>query len=251
MKSLNKALDILEIFLDINGTEIRLSELAKLSGLNKATVYHIVSALVDRGYMSQTERRGKYVLGAKFLNFSTIIRQKEKIKDIAMPHLIKLNQLTKEAVALFTSLDGERVVFVEGIHSKYPLKIIPDLGSMVPSYCTGIGKIFLARKTERELEEYFHNTDIRAYTPNTITDLNHLKSHLTTVAKEGVAYDDEELCLGSRQVAAGIRDAEERLVAGIGVFGPSVRLTRARLKEITPDVKHCAMAISIDLGYRG
>ena len=249
MKSLNKALDILEVLVDLGGSEIRLSELAQLSGLHKATVSRIVSALVKRGYMSQVERRGKYILGTKFLNFSAVIKQKNQIKDMAMPHLVKLNQLIKESVALF-SLDEEKAIFVEEVHSKYHLRLPPDAGPMPPLYCTSIGKILLAGKTARELEEYFHNTDIRAYTPNTITDPNRLKSQLKTVAEEGVAYDDEELYTGFRSVAAGIRDAEERLVAGIGVEGPSVRLTRARMKEIAPDVKHCTMEISIDLGYR-
>jgi DNA-binding IclR family transcriptional regulator len=166
-----------------------------------------------------------------------------------MPHLVKLNQLIKESVALF-SLDGEKAIFVEEVHSKHPLRLPSDTSAMPPLYCTAIGKILLASKAARELEEYFHNTDMRAYTPNTITDPSRLKSHLMTVAKEGVAYDDEELYPGFRSVAVGIRDAEERLVAGIGVQGPSVRLTRAIMKEITPDVKHCAMEISMDLGHR-
>lgn len=250
MKSLNKALDVLEIFLDVAGTEMRLSELAQLTGLNKATVSRIVAALVKRGYMNQVERRGKYVLGTKFLNFSAVIKQRNKIRDIAMPHLGKLNQLVEESVALF-SLDGGRAVFVEEVHTKYPLRIVPDPTSAVPIYCTAIGKIFLADKTAQDLEEYLQHTDIRAYTPNTITDLNRFKSHLRTVAKEGVAYDDEEFYSGLRMVAAGIRDTEEKLVAGIGVMGPSVRLTVARMKEIAPDVKHCAMEISMDMGYRG
>ncbi len=249
MKSLNKALDILEVLLNLGGSEIRLSELAQLSGLNKATVSRIVSALVKRGYMNQVERRGKYVLGAKFLSFSTIIKQKNRIKDVAMPHLIKINRLVGEAVALF-SFDGERAIFVEEVHSKHPFRITPDPSSSVPLYCTGIGKLLLASKTAQELEEYFNNTNIRAYTPNTITEPKDLKSHLMTVAKEGVAYDDEEFHIGYRMVAAGIRDADERLTAGIGVIGPAARLTLSRIKEIAPYVKYCAMEISMDLGYR-
>ncbi len=249
MKSLNKALDVLEILLNLGGSEIRLSELAQMTGLNKATVSRIVSALVKRGYMHQVERRGKYVLGTKFLDFSAVIKQKNRIKDVAMPHLIKLNRLVEEAAALF-SFDGERAIFVEEVHSKHPLKITPDPTSSVPLYCTGVGKILLASKTAQELEKYFNNTDIRAFTPNTITEFNHLKSHLMTVAKEGVAYDDEEFSPGYRMVAAGIRDAGERLIGGIGVMGPAARLTPSKMKEIAPYVKYCAMEISMDLGYR-
>lgn len=248
MKSLNKVLDILEVFLNIGNTEIRLSELAKLSHLNKATVYHIVSVLVDRGYLTQMERRGKYSLGTKFLGFSTAIKRKSKIRDIALPHLTELNKSIREPVSVF-SWDGERMLFVDEVHSVYPLRISPDPGAILPLYCTAVGKIALSSMTEKELEDYYHNTQITAHTHNTITDLDRLKEHLKIVSREGVAFDDEELFAGIKTIAAGIRDAEEKLVGCVGIMGRSVRLTKPRLKKIAPEVKHCAMEISLDLGY--
>ena len=60
MKSLHKALDILETFLEVGSGEIRLSEIAKITGIHKATVNRIASVFVARGYLNQLERRGKY-----------------------------------------------------------------------------------------------------------------------------------------------------------------------------------------------
>jgi len=248
MKSLNKVLDILEVFLNIGGAEIRLSELAKMSGLNKATVYHIISVLVDRGYLKQMERRGKYALGAKFLSFSAVIKQKNKIRDIALPHLVVLNKAVKESTSLFT-WDGEKVVFVDEVHSVYPIRISPEPGALIPLYCTSVGKVALATKTNEELEEYLSNLKINVYTPHTITDLKILKEQINTIAGEGIAFDDEEMLTGVRTVAVGIRDAEEKLVGCVGIMGPSSRLTKSRLKKIATEIKHCAMEISLDLGY--
>lgn len=249
MKSLEKALRVLEVFLDTGDREVRLSDLARLSGLNIATVSRIVSVFVKLGYMNQLEKRGRYVLGTKFLNFSAIIKQRNKIRDIAMPHLIKLNKSVGESVTLL-NWDGNKLVFIDEVYSRHPLRITPDPSTALPLYCTGVGKIVLADMTDTELEEYFHNADIQAYTPNTVTKLADLKACLKKIAREGVAYDDEELYLGVRCVGAGIRDAEDEIVACVGVSGPSVRLTRERMMEIAPDVKKCAMQISIDLGYQ-
>ena len=69
------------------------------------------------------------------------------------------------------------------------------------------------------------------------------------MAKEGVAYDDEDQFLGIRNVAAGIRNADGKVIAAVGVIGPSVRMTRARMREIAPQVKLCATEISRALGY--
>ena len=150
-----------------------------------------------------------------------------------------------------TSTHSKQATIVERIDAGHPLKIIPDDGPVTPLYCTGIGKILLASMTEPEIEEYFDKTDIKAHTPNTITDLNLLKKHLMMVSKDGFAYDDEELYPGVRNVASGIRDAEGKIVSCVSVLGPSVRLTRAKMTEIAPDVKRCAMEISKALGYRG
>jgi len=65
-----------------------------------------------------------------------------------------------------------------------------------------------------------------------------------------MAYDDGKLHPGFNSIAPVIRDAEKRLIAGIGVVGPSLRLTQAVMKEMAPDVKLCTMEISMDVGYR-
>ena len=249
MKSLNKVLDILEVFITSESSEIRLTELAKLTGLHKATVKRMVSVLVERGYLTQQEARGKYTLGTKFLNFSAVIKKRSRISNIARPHLISLNKIVKESVVLH-SYDGERIIFIEEVHSEYPLRIIPEPEKFAPHYCTAIGKLLLAVKTESELEKYFSETNIEKYTSNTITNLKKLKGHLILVARDGVAYDEEEWHPGVMAIAAGIRDEEERLIGCVNVLGPTVRLSKKRLLKLAPYVKQCAMKISLDLGYR-
>lgn len=247
MKSLNKVLDILETFLTSDSNTLRLTELSDLTGLHKATVNRIVSTLVKRGYLSQNEKRGKYSLGTKFLNYSSVIKRRIKIADLARPHLIRLNKIVKESATLFT-YDHERIIYIEEIHSKYPLRIISE-SAPPPLYCTAIGKLFLSDLTNNELEKHLNNTELKAFTKNTITDINVLKRHLISIAKEGTAYDDQEWLLGVRSVAVGIRDSEAKLIGAISVIGPSVRLSRENLIEIAPEVKYCAMKISLDLGY--
>ncbi len=249
MKSINKTLDILELF--INGEiEISLSDLADKSGLNKSTVSRITSTLVQRGYLVQKEKRGKYSLGMKFLDFSGIIKSRIKIRDVAIPHLIKLSQQVNESV-LLALWDGEATVLSETIHANYPLRVVPDEGTRVPLHSTGVGKIILANMTEEEFERYFKNRTLERYTPNTITDLNDLKKHIMLVKQEGLSFDDEEYFPGVRNVSAAIKNSDRKAIAAFGVIGPSVRLTRARISEIAPAVKNCALEISRELGYTG
>jgi DNA-binding IclR family transcriptional regulator len=249
MNSLEKLFRVLDIFLETGEYEIRLSELAGLSGLHIATVKRIVSALVADGYVDQVEKRGKYVLGNKFLIFAEIIKRKDRIRNIAMPYMIELSRQFDETISLF-NWDHGRFVFVDEVRTGHLPKISSDPRINIPLYCTSIGKVLLADMPEAALEKYFRDTSLRPYTANTITDTGLLKEQLAAVKREGVAVADEEWVLGVKEVAAAVRDDGGRIVAGVEVIGPKVRLSGERMREIAPYLKGYTLEISRSLGYQ-
>jgi DNA-binding IclR family transcriptional regulator len=248
MKTLNRALAILEVFLQVEEDGIRLSELARLSGLNKATANRIVSDLVKQGYLYQPKPRGKYHLGTKFLRFHQLIMQKSKLEQVAPPYLTKLAESVGDCV-LMSVLDDEQTLVTNVVDSDHVLRIALEVGVRIPLYCTGQGKALLAGMTEAELDQYISKVALERLTDNTITSPSELKLHLKTVVEEGVAYDDEDRFIGIRNVAVGIRNAAGKVFAAVGVIGPSVWMTRERMREIAPQVKECAAEISRALGY--
>lgn len=247
IKSVHKAFDLLELFLKMD-ENVNLAEITEKSGMDKSTVNRFLYTLVERGYLKQAGKRGKYSMGTRFLDFSSLIKTRLKIRDIALPHISKLATVVKENVILSVP-DGKYARHLELIPSQHILNIRPLDGARTPLYCTGVGKIFLASMSAAEIDSYFVNK-LEPLTPNTITRINTLKAQLINVADEGVAYDDEEEFEGVRNVAAAIMDSDGKVVAAIGVLGPSIRMTRSHLIEITPEVKRCALNISHDLGYK-
>jgi IclR family acetate operon transcriptional repressor len=174
--------------------------------------------------------------------------QKSKLRQVAPPHLTKLAESVKDCV-LLTILDREYALVSEVIDSQHVLRTALEVGTRIPLYCTGQGKAILAGMTQAELDEYLSKVTLKQFTENTITNVSELKRHLMMVAREGVAYEDEEQFVGIRNVAAGIKNADGKVIATVGVIGPSVRVTRARTREIAPQVKLCAVEISKALGY--
>jgi len=253
MKSLIKALNILELFWD-HQEEMSLADIAEASGLNKTTVYRIVSTLLKRGYLKQRGERGKYSLGTVFLEFSGIVKRRTIIRDVSFPYLIELSRLVKESV-LLAVWNGREGVFTETFHetshANGPLKVIPDEGITIPLHCTSAGKIILADMSEKDLDSYIESKQLKSYTPNTMVDINCLKDHLMIVRREGIAYDDEEYFLGVRGVASGLRNDEGEIAGAISVIGPSVRLTHAISRAMAMIVRSYALRISRELGYQG
>jgi len=250
MKSINKTLDVLEVFLTVKENKLRLLEIARLAGINKSTVNRIVSDLTKRDYLQQSGKRGKYSLGPKFAKFSQRMDKRMQFGVVSRPHMVRLSKAVRECV-LVTSLDGEEAIISEVIDSAHVLRVSPTIGANIPLYCTGQGKAILAYMKEPELEKYLRNVTLKKFTENTITSAAKLRAHLIKVARENAAYDDEEQYLGMRNVAAAIKDANNEVYASVGVLGPSVRLTMGKMKEMVLDIQKCALAISRDLGYTG
>jgi IclR family transcriptional regulator, KDG regulon repressor len=241
MKIVTKACQLLELFLD-HGDELSLEELARFSQLNKATTRRIAVALMENGFIKQTHKRGKYSLGMRFLDYSGLIKKNNRVMNAASPYLIKLSQTINESVGL-ALWDGMKAAVVQYFHANHLLKVVPDEGTRVSMYNSAIGKAILAQFKEDEIDRYLHEP-FQQFTPNTISSPAELKNHLRIVRKEGVAYDDEEFAEGVRSVGVVIKTRSGELVGAINIMGPSVRLSRERLREMVPLLKNCALDIS-------
>jgi len=247
MKLINKAFSILDLFLE-HGDELALEDLSRLSGLNKATVRRIAVSLIECGCLKQSQKRGKYSLGMRFLDFSGAIKRYKSIIPLATPHLIRLNQEVNETT--FMALwDGTKVVLCQSFHANHPLKVDPEEGAHLAMHCTSVGKAILAELEEKELETCLKG-QLKTFTPNTITDLNELKKHLKMVKQQGLAFDDEEFEPGVRGIGVALKSGKGSLIGGVGVIGPSVRLSWDRLREIIPSVQECSACISREMGWK-
>lgn len=252
MKSLAKTFDILDLFLKGNYT-LSVTEISKILNLNKTTVSRILSKLEKRGYLRQVEKRGKFVLGTIFLEFSGIVKSQLKLREVALPFLFELNRLVKESVIIAVWDRREDVItetFHETSYTESPLKVVPDEGISIPLFCTCLGKIILADMSEEELNDYFSNNTLKQRTPKTIVNIKAIKNQLVTIRKEAIAFDDEEYAIGVLGIASAIKDSAGKVVGSVGILAPSARRSHATMLELAPILKEYSYNISKQLGYK-
>jgi DNA-binding IclR family transcriptional regulator len=72
---------------------------------------------------------------------------------------------------------------------------------------------------------------------------------LAAIRREGIAEDDEENSLGVRCIAVPVRGHSGKVVAGLSISGPKVRLTPAHLKELKGALIQAGADLSAKLGY--
>jgi DNA-binding IclR family transcriptional regulator len=68
---------------------------------------------------------------------------------------------------------------------------------------------------------------------------------------KGYTIELEENEAGIRTVAAPIRDARERIVAGVSVASTIPYMSKERMQTLVPAVVACAQSISSELGFTG
>ena len=247
MKSLNKALDIIDAVSKLGSAKIR--DISSMTGFPSTTVHRIAATLVKRQYFSQDPVTKNYSLSLRFLELGTKVQQQLDLPTIARPHLQKLMSETGESANL-AIWDGDSVVYLDQVQSnKSMLKIFTQRGTRVPLYSTGVGKMFLSQWSRTELDSYLNRTQLTPHTPNTLVSRSKILKELDRISTRGFSVDNEEMEAGVRCVAALVFDHRQQMVAAISISGAAMRITPERIENIGKKVKQCALDISRDLGF--
>lgn len=228
MKNGNSSIQVLDRAMALVGVLARspgpvsLTRLASESGLHTASAHRILGALMVHGLIEKTGA-GEYDLGVRWLEIGNRLRARLNIRQVAMPYMQKLAELTGETVNLIVRR-GDEAVYVERVSGGQTLiQVVQVVGAHAPLHVTAVGKIFLAEDSASGVMGYAERTGLPAYTSNTLTTLDRLRGELEIIRREHLAYDREEAELGVACIGAPIRDAEGKLVAGLSISAPADR----------------------------
>lgn len=246
VRAVERALQIMTCF-DNEHPERGISEIAQAVDLHKATAYRIVTTLVNYGFIEWVEDSQKYRLGSELANLGYKVIQRMDLRRDALPYMKQLVQDWDETCDLSIFDKGE-VFYIEVLRGNHALTISAAIGQRMPAYCTASGKLFLAHIPEEKVTNYLKEP-LKAYTNNTILDVNELKKQFAIIRQQGYAMDYEEFELGICAVAAPIYNRRGDLVATIGGPSPMSRMTTERITLIAEAFINAANAISRRLGY--
>jgi len=223
---------------------VSLKELSQSSGLHPSTAHRILNDLVLARMVDRTEP-GSYQLGMRLLELGNLVKARLNVRDAAAGPMRELHRLTGETVNLSVR-QGDEIVYVERtVSERSGMQVVRAIGGRAPLHLTSTGKLFLANDDTRAVRSYAMRTGLAGHTPNSITALNQLEQELDEVRRLRYARDNEELELGVRCIAAGIRDDSQSLVAGLSISAPADRANDGWLQALADT----ARAISSSLGY--
>ncbi len=226
LQSLSRGLEALSYMTAQTGA-VRLTDVAEALGVDKSNAAHLLKTLVAMGYSVQDDSR-RYRPSAKLAGSARAEHTLEEIVAVKEAWRGTLEALVAETgeCAHLAVLVGPRVWYIDKVDSPLPLKVDHPIGALSPLYCTALGKAFLSFG-RAQLPD-----DQPGFTSRTLTTRRALVEEIERTRERGYSIDDEEFAPGIRCVARPIYDAAGAMIAAIGVSGPSVRVTDARLHEL-------------------
>jgi DNA-binding IclR family transcriptional regulator len=246
---ITKVLHILEL-LDATPAGLQLKEIAKKTGINKSTAHRFVSHLEAEAYLFR-DMSGTYTLGPKLTRLGNGISFQATLCKICRPTLEHLWKTTGETINLAV-LDGSDVLYLDILETLHTFRLVSKIGMRRPFHCTSLGKAIVANlDDEQAKEELFARVQFdEGKTLRSITSLGRLKRDLINIRDRGYAIDEGEAVTGVRCFGAAIIGADGKVVGGISISGPMVRVTRDRLPFFVMEIRDAARRISQRLGYR-
>ncbi|GGL14057.1 IclR family transcriptional regulator domain-containing protein [Streptomyces flaveus] len=244
VESLARGLTVLTSFGE-GRAELTLTEVARATGLARATARRALITLEHLGYVTSHGRT--YALTPRVLGLGFPPLSRTTLPQIAAPHLAGLAGRLHDSASLAV-LAGDEIQYTARVATSRIMSANITIGTRLPAYATSLGRVMLADLSPAERP----TPTVPALTPRTLTDPSSLTAVLDRVREDGYALVDEELEEGLRSVAVPVRDRTGKVVAAVNVAMHSSRRTPEQcVAEVLPQLRTTVDAIEADLRVVG
>lgn len=246
--SVEKAFQILRVLSAAPGP-LGLSEVVKVSGMGKSAAQRFLYTLCALEYIRQDKETKAYSITARVLDLAQSYLGADGLREKASPFLRAANLKTEVTVNL-TVLDGLSVVYLMRYQGLSDISVDLSIGSKLPAFCTAPGRVILAYLEDAESAWVLEKSDIKAYTPFTVTEKSKILATLPGIRRDGYFISNQEAFVGDISVAAPVFNFAGRIVAAINMAVSTSRWSVENVREkLMPVTARVAADVSAAMGF--
>lgn len=225
-----KGLSVIEAF-GRGRDRLTIAEVARLSGLDRASARRCLLTLVEQRYATTDDRYFELTPQILKLGHSYLAAS---LPRLIRPALDTLADRLRESVSAAV-LDGPEVVYIARASHHHIMGTGLHPGSRLPAYCTSLGRVLLAALPVAQAKEILDASDRQKLTDKTLTTIKALQAELNRVREQGYSFVDQEVAANSRSVAVPIRNFDGKTVAAVTVGLHVSRSSEQRVEsEVLP-----------------
>ena len=191
MTSLEKGLHLLLLFAE-EPYEYTVPKLAKITGLNRTTVYRNIVSLEEFGLLIKSEKERGYKLGPMAYRLGAIYLRNGNYEENILNILENIAKESRESVGL-ARREGNRVVSIYSVEIHKPVKMNDKPGEFYPMNMGTYGKCLMAYHDPVIVDKLFdQNAPFEKRTKNTITEKEELFREYEKIRRDGFVTSIEE-----------------------------------------------------------
>lgn len=242
MSTVGKALELLELFRR-DRSKIGLSEIARLSSMNKATCFRLMTELQKYGFVEQLHSSREYSLGPAILRLAALREETVPFRSVVQPALEALAERTGET-AHVSMVVGSRLEMVQYAYSnRHATRVMMDNSDHLAFHATASGLSILAH-SEPDFVEQVLSQPLDRFTGKTETDPARIRAQLEKFRGKGFAENAESFEAGVSSVAAPLFGARGECVGAVSVAAVSGRMNPTQRKHAGAEVVASARSIT-------
>ncbi|MDQ1551571.1 MAG: hypothetical protein QOD50_993 [Actinomycetota bacterium] len=233
IQSLLRGLEVLFGVVESDGP-VSLAAVTKMTGLNRATAYRMLTTLVEGGYLSFGTDEPVYSPGAQILRYLSGTHLQTALRHRVMPLLTRLGEQSQETVTLLMPAWPD-LVCIEVILSPHPVRRHRSVGDLSDMTNGATGRAYLAFLPDEDIDEVLQLRPLRPLASGAQYSREKLDQSIEELRQRKFTISESETVEGMNGLATPLFDqVSDRPIAIISISGPAQRWDSAAMNAFAP-----------------
>jgi DNA-binding IclR family transcriptional regulator len=202
---------------------IAAATIARTLELPRSTVYQLLGALTEHGFVIPLPELAKYALGVAAFELSSGFSRQQPLTRVGAPVAARLSDAVGLNAHLTVLLGGDVVYVAEERAPRGPY-LVTEVGVRLPAHLTASGLAMLAWLPAAQVRALY--PDKAAFTSRTgsgVGSYRQLREALRETRERGYATEDASVTVGMRSIAVAVPDHVGWPAAAVAVTYPAER----------------------------
>jgi IclR family pca regulon transcriptional regulator len=242
-QSLAKGLQVLCAF-SAGNRYLSLGDLARLTGMTKASAQRSVHTLQSLGYLGRHPTTRRLCLLPRVVELGFHYLDRHPLITAAHSSLAQLARDSGETATL-TEPSGVNMVYLAQVQTTQHIPVLTPVGTQVPMYASSCGRAYLSQLRDEQARALLDEAERPVRTRYTLSEVDAVMQQVAACRDAGYATNCEELFIGDMGLAAPICDASGTVLGAVHVAPPTSRWQMPEAeRRLAPLVIECARTIS-------
>lgn len=246
LNSAENVLNILFVWSKSQLREIGLTEISRITGINKSTAYKILISLQNHKLVSLNPITKKYSIDYGVMELSSLFLKQLDLRTVAHPWIERLANESGRTITLALR-KNEHLVFIDRVDGCENVRFYCDIGK-VTSYNGGAAAKAVFANLTAEEQQAIIAQPVQTYT-NQTKAWDQLLLDVPAIKQNGYSISDEEVDAGVFAIGAPIFDSRGKVIAGIAMATLKINLCSQEIENMISQTVKTAQTISFKLGY--